>query len=204
MNRTVREIGVVNDAHIDEGKDLTEKQETAIQSYRDFVAVAEVCGHVATLSVEQAWNAENTSTEDGNGKDQRKRANTPLVGIGRVRLWQIDNRELTSEIAIWKRMFARGGEDLLKGSGMLSISGNALKGMGVSETVARIARESEQRRNTPPPLKDPVHGQVDPENAPHVGGSNWAGGTGGSNTAGLGGRGGPYRLDAGHSQYRLS
>ncbi|KAJ8256112.1 hypothetical protein COCON_G00199760 [Conger conger] len=44
----------------------------------------------------------------------------------------------------------------------------------------------------------PKHGKMDPTNAPHVGGNQWAGGTGGRDTAGLGGKGGPYRLDAGH------
>jgi MoxR-like ATPase len=50
----------------------------------------------------------------------------------------------------------------------------------------------------------PKHGKVDPDNKPHVGGNTWAGGTGGSDTAGLGGRGGPYRLDAGHPVHQLS
>lgn len=36
------------------------------------------------------------------------------------------------------------------------------------------------------------------------GGNTWAGGTGGSDTAGLGGRGGPYRLDAGHPVHQVS
>lgn len=51
----------------------------------------------------------------------------------------------------------------------------------------------------------PKHGKIDPKNAPHVGGNTWAGGTGGRDTAGLGGKGGPYRLDAGHdvTQVRL-
>lgn len=44
----------------------------------------------------------------------------------------------------------------------------------------------------------PKVGQFDSTNAPHVGGNTWAGGSGGSDTAGLGGRGGPYRLDLGH------
>ena len=44
----------------------------------------------------------------------------------------------------------------------------------------------------PPPLKNPTHGKVDDKE--HIGGSTYAGGSGGSNTAGLGGRGGPYRL----------
>ena len=50
----------------------------------------------------------------------------------------------------------------------------------------------------------PKHGKVDPDNTPHVGGNTWAGGTGGSDTAGLGGRGGPYRLDAGHPIHQVS
>jgi hypothetical protein len=50
----------------------------------------------------------------------------------------------------------------------------------------------------------PNHGRVDPDNTPHVGGNTWAGGTGGSDTAGLGGRGGPYRLDSGHPVHQVS
>ena len=44
-------------------------------------------------------------------------------------------------------------------------------------------------------MKLPKHGKEDPNNDPHVGGNTWAGGTGGRDTAGLGGKGGPYRLD---------
>lgn len=50
----------------------------------------------------------------------------------------------------------------------------------------------------------PKHGKEDPDNKPHVGGNTWAGGTGGRDTAGLGGKGGPYRLDKGHKVHRLS
>lgn len=50
----------------------------------------------------------------------------------------------------------------------------------------------------------PKHGKEDPKNEPHVGGNTWAGGTGGRDTAGLGGKGGPYRLDAGHDVHQLS
>ena len=45
---------------------------------------------------------------------------------------------------------------------------------------------------------------MDPNNAPHVGGNTWAGGTGSRDTAGLGGKGGPYRLDSGHDVHQLS
>uniref|UniRef100_M4B1C1 VWFA domain-containing protein n=1 Tax=Hyaloperonospora arabidopsidis (strain Emoy2) TaxID=559515 RepID=M4B1C1_HYAAE len=53
-------------------------------------------------------------------------------------------------------------------------------------------------------LDAPKYGKEDPKNDPHVGGNTWAGGTGGSDTAGLGGRGGPYRLDKGHPVYQVS
>lgn len=50
----------------------------------------------------------------------------------------------------------------------------------------------------------PKHGKIDLDNMPHVGGNTWAGGTGGRDTAGLGGIGGPYRLDAGHDVYQVT
>lgn len=52
-------------------------------------------------------------------------------------------------------------------------------------------------------VEGPKHGKIDPDNVPHVGGNTWAGGTGGRDTAGLGGFGGPYRLDAGHDVYQV-
>lgn len=53
-------------------------------------------------------------------------------------------------------------------------------------------------------VSEPKHGKIDETGAPHVGGNTWAGGTGGRDTAGLGGKGGPYRLDAGHTVHQLS
>ena len=51
----------------------------------------------------------------------------------------------------------------------------------------------------------PKYGKVDPTGAPHVGGNTWAGGSGGSDTAGLGGRGGPFRLwDGKHVPHQIS
>eukprot|EP01065_Artemidia_motanka_P007773 TRINITY_DN1388_c0_g1_i4.p1 TRINITY_DN1388_c0_g1~~TRINITY_DN1388_c0_g1_i4.p1 ORF type:complete len:1876 (+),score=645.13 TRINITY_DN1388_c0_g1_i4:46-5673(+) len=52
--------------------------------------------------------------------------------------------------------------------------------------------------------KDLKHGKEDPDNTPHVGGNQWAGGTGGTDTAGLGGKIGPYRLDKGHPVHQVS
>ncbi|GAB1605806.1 von Willebrand factor A domain-containing protein 8-like [Argonauta hians] len=59
-------------------------------------------------------------------------------------------------------------------------------------------------RDSGKPTESPKHGKIDPDNAPHVGGNTWAGGTGGRDTAGLGGVGGPYRLDSGHNVYQVS
>lgn len=53
-------------------------------------------------------------------------------------------------------------------------------------------------------VSGPKHGKEDDKNEPHVGGNTWAGGTGGRDTAGLGGKGGPYRLDKGHKVHQLS
>lgn len=58
-------------------------------------------------------------------------------------------------------------------------------------------------RDTVDDVSSPKHGKHDPTNAPHVGGNMWAGGTGGRDTAGLGGLGGPYRLDAGHHVHQV-
>lgn len=51
--------------------------------------------------------------------------------------------------------------------------------------------------SSPPATSMPKLGKWDDNNEVHVGGNQWAGGTGGSDTAGLGGRGGPFRLDRG-------
>jgi von Willebrand factor A domain-containing protein 8 len=66
--------------------------------------------------------------------------------------------------------------------------------------------DSSQKSGTspnPPASSMPKFGRWDENNAIHVGGNQWAGGTGGSDTAGLGGRGGPFRLDRGKTHHSL-
>lgn len=65
-------------------------------------------------------------------------------------------------------------------------------------------RGEEGKSLNPPQLGGPKIGKWDDANEAHVGGNQWAGGTGGSDTAGLGGRGGPYRLDRGHKVHQVS
>ncbi|ETW00905.1 hypothetical protein, variant 1 [Aphanomyces invadans] len=104
---------------------------------------------------------------------------------GQLRVWQVDDAALHADLETWKAMFSyhsmQGVRDMLE-----------LKylphGTSVPKTDSSL----------------PKHGKEDPDNTPHVGGNTWAGGTGGSDTAGLGGRGGPYRLDKGHRVHQIS
>ncbi|KAM9851049.1 von Willebrand factor A domain-containing protein 8 [Aulostomus maculatus] len=96
---------------------------------------------------------------------------------GCVRLWETGLDTLQRSLMEWRNMI--GSED----GRPLQITIQKESGLDVSA---------------------PKHGKIDPNNAPHVGGNQWAGGTGGRDTAGLGGKGGPYRLDAGHKVYQVS
>ncbi|XP_037343972.2 von Willebrand factor A domain-containing protein 8 [Pungitius pungitius] len=96
---------------------------------------------------------------------------------GYVRLWETGSDTLQRSLMEWRNMI--GSED----------------GRPVQITV---------QRDSGLDVTAPKHGKVDANNAPHVGGNQWAGGTGGRDTAGLGGKGGPYRLDAGHTVHQVS
>jgi len=54
-------------------------------------------------------------------------------------------------------------------------------------------REEKRREQARDASGKPKHGDEDDQE--HVGGNKWAGGSGGADTAGLGGKGGPYRLE---------
>ncbi|KAM6177939.1 von Willebrand factor A domain-containing protein 8 [Rhynchocyon petersi] len=95
---------------------------------------------------------------------------------GCVRLWETGLEHLQRSLLEWRNMI--GQED-----------------KPVQITIDRDSGED---------VSTPKHGKVDPDNMPHVGGNTWAGGTGGRDTAGLGGKGGPYRLDAGHEVYQVT
>ncbi|KAG7260161.1 hypothetical protein CRUP_020892, partial [Coryphaenoides rupestris] len=96
---------------------------------------------------------------------------------GCVRLWETGLDNLQRSLMEWRNMI--GSED----------------GRPIQITV---------QRDSGLDVSGPKHGKVDAQNTPHVGGNQWAGGTGGRDTAGLGGKGGPYRLDAGHKVHQVS
>uniref|UniRef100_K3W7I1 VWFA domain-containing protein n=1 Tax=Globisporangium ultimum (strain ATCC 200006 / CBS 805.95 / DAOM BR144) TaxID=431595 RepID=K3W7I1_GLOUD len=103
---------------------------------------------------------------------------------GDVRFWQLDQDAIDKEATLWRQMFGVEQKDKLQ----LKLDGQAIGNESIPKTG----------------LDTPKYGKEDPKNEPHVGGNTWAGGTGGSDTAGLGGRGGPYRLDKGHPVHQVS
>ncbi|KAH7478903.1 hypothetical protein KRP22_011039 [Phytophthora ramorum] len=107
---------------------------------------------------------------------------------GAVRVWQLDQISLDREAALWKQMYNREDELAIGSALELKVDGSRVGGPSTPKTG----------------LDAPKYGKEDPNNDPHVGGNTWAGGTGGSDTAGLGGRGGPYRLDKGHPVHQVS
>ncbi|KAM5289381.1 von Willebrand factor A domain-containing protein 8 [Ctenodactylus gundi] len=96
---------------------------------------------------------------------------------GRVRLWETGLERLQQSLMEWRHMIGQEGDRHMQ------------------ITINRDSGED---------VTSPKRGKEDPDNMPHVGGNTWAGGTGGRDTAGLGGKGGPYRLDAGHPVYQVS
>ncbi|EER05969.1 hypothetical protein Pmar_PMAR028156 [Perkinsus marinus ATCC 50983] len=74
--------------------------------------------------------------------------------------------------------------------------------LAVAEKEYRQLRSLPTREDHRTASGQPKHGKED--DAPHVGGNTFAGGTGGADTAGLGGVGGPYRLDKGHPVHQVS
>jgi hypothetical protein len=103
-------------------------------------------------------------------------------------------------------------------------------GFANADTKLRLTRSWDASKK-PPESKGPKHGKVlallvqkyvltgttestntdaaasqAPDGKRHAGGNTWAGGTGGTDTAGMGGKGGPYRLDLddGHPVMQIS
>lgn len=98
--------------------------------------------------------------------------------------------ELNTELGVWRRMYGMGsGDDSEHGS--------------VQNSGGVVYRKADGTSVPKTGVGAPKHGKEDAKNEPHVGGNTWAGGTGGSDTAGLGGRGGPYRLDKGHHVHQV-
>lgn len=110
---------------------------------------------------------------------------TALLSLdGSIHIFETHAASLRRSLKTWETLFGRQG--------------------GEEEQQERSDRGAEEERGSIPRTSAsmPKHGKEDDK--PHVGGNTWAGGTGGSDTAGLGGRGGPYRLDKGFPVHQVS
>jgi hypothetical protein len=118
-----------------------------------------------------------------------------LDNDGCVRLFETDPISLQTSLQTWKSMLGVG----VKGSKFAqeSFSSRSERDGNLLDT-----RDSEGTSDPRFGVDKPKHGKEDDKQ--HVGGNTWAGGSGGSDTAGLGGRGGPYRLDKGHKVHQVS
>lgn len=94
-----------------------------------------------------------------------------LDSYGTIRFFEMDVKSLTANMASWQQMMGLSSSENTNGK--------------LSEQ-----RDSEGKSKPRFGVDKPKHGKEDEKNEPHVGGNTWAGGTGGSDTAGLGGRGG--------------
>ncbi|GBG26940.1 von Willebrand factor A domain-containing protein 8 [Hondaea fermentalgiana] len=114
-----------------------------------------------------------------------------------LRLYQVDHDAMTRDLAQWMEMHGLPSNATSATAVSIDNTGGGLLELSVQGGAGGLSAN-------PPKVESPKHGKEDPENTPHVGGNTWAGGTGGSNTAGLGGRGGPYRLDKGHPVHQVT
>ncbi len=117
---------------------------------------------------------------------------------GQVRVWEVDVKRLNAALKQWQKII---GQDLVKSN----------------DDSLKVTYDYDGKKEA----TGPKYGKVDPTGDPHTGGNTWAGGTGnnnqativsynannvlgGANTAGMGGKGGPYRLDSGHNVAQIS
>ena len=129
----------------------------------------------AQMSVYASWYKQTYPDQIVACSETSNEGLVTVDNVGTVRLWETGVDNLSKSLAEWRVMV---GEDR--------------------------DRDLMLMRDKVGDLDSPKHGKIDPEGAPHVGGNTWAGGTGGRDTAGLGGVGGPYRLDAGHDVHQVS
>lgn len=107
-----------------------------------------------------------------------------LSWAGVIRVFQLNPAELEAEKRRWSAVV-----------GLQDEAGNNPVELQLTGNVPKMLN---QRSTRPPEATGPKYGQVDPTGDPHVGGNTFAGGSGGANTAGMGGVGGPFRLNSGN------
>lgn len=119
---------------------------------------------------------------------------------GTVRLFDTDEAELQRKLGQWKSLL---GHNKQAPGALGKLGDKAGLDLTDKERIQQLLEKLESPPSKPRTEANmPKHGKDDDK--AHVGGNTWAGGSGGSDTAGLGGRGGPYRLDKGHKTHQIS
>jgi len=119
-----------------------------------------------------------------------------LRSDGLVSLWQLAPRQLEMEAREWAHWIRGGG-----GSGTGGAAAARRRGAGALRARHSRGQKKSKNQSVEQKLSGPKRGRED--NLEHHGGNTFAGGTGGRDTAGLGGRGGPYRLDKGFDVHQV-
>jgi hypothetical protein len=131
-------------------------------------------------------NTESKTTNDANFFMEMRNDSGNLITLdfnGHLSEWEISELSLNRSLDDWYKMITHANNANLE---------------------VEISESNDNNQSMLDSLNGPKHGKVDQTNAPHVGGNTWAGGSGGRDTAGLGGIGGPYRLDSGNTVYQVN
>ncbi|CAF0766137.1 unnamed protein product [Brachionus calyciflorus] len=132
------------------------------------------------FSAHDSWDFKTSLNESEFLLDSSQDFVYTLDFYGNIHKWEVNRTQLDNSLSEWQKMVQLNNPELQ-------------------------LEYFKQSPNTE--LRDfngPKHGKIDADNTPHVGGNTWAGGSGGFDTAGLGGVGGPYRLDSGHQVFQIS
>lgn len=105
---------------------------------------------------------------------------------GTISIWQFEVEKINKELHFWRQLIGQ------QNSTSLSLF------YEFSDPKQKIHKKS------PPKSKGPKKGKMDEKNERHAGGNTWSGGSGGTDTEGLGGRGGAERKYGGHPVTQLS
>jgi hypothetical protein len=103
---------------------------------------------------------------------------------GYVRIFETCPDNLSAQLDTWRALF-----------------GNARLGDEGSADHALLAAVATENKTLAADPEMPKEGKED--NEPHVGGNTYKGGSGGRDTAGMGGIGGPYRVNSGHPVHQM-
>lgn len=119
---------------------------------------------------------------------------------GTVYAWQSTSRQLSVADVDGERVRQRYSE----WSSLLTGNAETVGDAATAEEGEEDVKDFKMKYSTPrkQPSGTLKHGEIDDKE--HHGGNTWAGGTGGTDTAGLGGIIGPYRLDKGNPVHQVS